>query len=43
MSLFSGQLTAIVQTSEEAGPIVFEAFADGLKGAILQVESKSEL
>ena len=39
MSLFSGQLTAIVQTSEEAGPIVFEAFVDGLKGAILQLES----
>ena len=39
MSLFSGQLTAIVQTSEEAGPIVFEAMAEGVKGAILQVES----
>ena len=39
MSLFSGQLTAIVQSAEEPGTIVFEALADGLKGAILQVET----
>ena len=39
MSLFSGQLTAIVHSAEEPGTIVFEALADGLKGAILQVET----
>lgn len=40
MKLFNGQLTAIVQTNEEAGKIVFEAVAKGVKGAKIQLESK---
>lgn len=40
MSLFSGQLTAIVQTLEESGAIYFEASAPGVKGASLQLISE---
>ena len=39
MPVFSGQLTAIVQTSEESGEIVFEARAKGLKTARLKLYS----
>lgn len=39
MPVFSGQLTAIVQTSEESGEIVFEACAKGLKTAQLKLHS----
>lgn len=42
MKLFSGQLTAIVQTAEEAGVILFEAQADGVKSALLQLNSQEE-
>lgn len=42
MKLFSGQLTAIVQTAEEAGVIIFEAQADGVKSALLQLNSQEE-
>lgn len=42
MKLFSGQLTAIVQTAEEAGAILFEAQADGVKSALLQLNSQEE-
>lgn len=40
MRLFSGALTAIIQSSEESGKIVFEAYAKGVKPAkiILNVE-----
>lgn len=40
MTLFSGVLTAIIQSSEESGKIVFEAYAKGVKPAkiILNVE-----
>ena len=39
-TLFSGALTAIIQSSEESGKIVFEAYAKGVKPAkiILNVE-----
>ena len=40
MKLFSGQLTAIVQTTEEAGKIVFEASASGVKGATIELKSE---
>ena len=40
MPLFSGMLTAIVQSSEKAGNIQFEATAKGVKGAVLKLESK---
>ena len=42
MKLFSGQLTAIVQTAEEAGAILFEAQADGVKSALLHLNSQEE-
>ena len=42
MKLFSGQLTAMVQTAEEAGAILFEAQADGVKSALLQLNSQEE-
>ena len=42
MSLFSGQLSAIVQTSEKAGVIEFEASAPGVKGAIIQLSSQAQ-
>ena len=37
MSLFSGAATAIVQTSDNAGDIVFEAKAKGVKPAKLTI------
>ena len=37
MKLFSGQLTAIVQAEEEAGEIVFEASAPGVKSAKIRI------
>jgi len=40
MPVFSGQLTAIVQSAEQAGEIVFEAKAKGVKGAKLVLTSK---
>ncbi len=40
MPVFSGQLTAIVQSAELAGEIVFEAKAKGVKGAKLVLTSK---
>lgn len=40
MTLFSGQLTAIVQAGEKAGDITFEASAKGVKKAKLVLRSK---
>lgn len=40
MPLFSGMLTAIVQSGENPGAITFEATAKGVKGATLKLESK---
>lgn len=40
MKLFSGQLTAIVQTTEEAGGIYLEASADGVESATIQLMSE---
>lgn len=40
MPLFSGALTAIVQSSDKAGNIIFEATAKGLKSAKLLIKSK---
>ena len=40
MKLFSGQLTAIVQSGEQEGEIVFEATADGVKGAKLIIYTR---
>jgi len=40
MPAFSGQLTSIVQATEEEGKIVFEAKAKGLKSAIIEIEVK---
>ena len=40
MKLFSGQLTAIVQTTKEAGSITFEASALGVKSAKIELISK---
>ena len=40
MPLFSGMLTAIVQTGEKAGEITFEATAKGVTGATLKLQSK---
>lgn len=40
MPLFSGMLTAIVQSGDKPGTIVFEASAKGVKGASLKLESK---
>lgn len=40
MSLFSGQLTAIVQTAEQPGTIYFEASAPGVKSAKLELISE---
>ena len=39
MKLFSGQLTAIVQSADEPGEIVFEASAPGVRGAKLVLKS----
>ena len=40
MKLFSGQLTAIVQSAEEAGTITFEASAPGVKSAKLTLKAE---
>ena len=40
MKVFSGMMTAIIQTTDKAGAIVLEATGSGLKKAILAVESK---
>lgn len=40
MKLFSGQLTAIVQTGEQPGTIYFEASSPGVKEATLELISK---
>lgn len=40
MKLFAGQLTAIVQSTDEAGPIIFEASAPGVKKATLELISE---
>ncbi len=40
MDLFSGAATAIVQTSDKPGRIVFEATSKGLKGAKLELTTK---
>lgn len=40
MKLFSGQLTAIVQTSENPGTIYFEASAPGVKNATIELISQ---
>ena len=40
MKLFSGQLTAIVQSAEEAGTITFEASAPGVKSAKLILKAE---
>lgn len=40
MKLFSGQLTALVQSSETPGTITFEASAKGLKTGVLKIETK---
>lgn len=42
MSAFSGQLTAIVQSGEQPGTLVFEAKAKGVKGARLQLTVAAE-
>ena len=40
MKLFSGQLTAIVQASENGGKIIFTATADGVKPASIEISAK---
>ena len=40
MSLFKGQLTAIVQTEETPGVIVFEASAPGVKSSKIELISE---
>ncbi|MDG5799625.1 beta-galactosidase GalB [Marinilabiliaceae bacterium ANBcel2] len=40
MPLFSGQLTAIVQSAKEAGVIKFTAEAEGVKSATIKIETK---
>jgi len=40
MKLFSGQLTALVQSSEKTGTIVFEASSTGVKGARIEITTK---
>lgn len=40
MHLFNGQLTAIVQSSETPGKMVFEARAKGLKAGLLEIETQ---
>lgn len=38
MHLFNGQLTAIAQAGEEDGKLVFEAKANGLKSAMMEID-----
>ena len=40
MKLFSGQLTALAQSSESPGTLTFEASAKGVKGAKIQISTK---
>ncbi|GIM61663.1 beta-galactosidase [Capnocytophaga canis] len=40
MHLFNGKLVAIVQSSEKAGEITFEAKSKGLKTAVIKVKTK---
>jgi len=40
MKLFSGQLTALVQSAETPGIITFEASAKGIKTGVLQLKSE---
>ena len=40
MKVFSGMMTAIVQSTEKAGKITLEAAAKGLKKGTLVIESK---
>lgn len=40
MKLFSGQLTAIVQTEETPGTIYFEASSPGVKSARIELISR---
>ncbi len=40
--LFSGQLTALVESGKEAGKIVFTASAKGLKSASITIESQAK-
>lgn len=40
MHMFNGQLTVILQSSETEGEIVFEATAQGLKNAVLEIKVK---
>ncbi|WP_229127659.1 beta-galactosidase GalB [Bacteroides nordii] len=40
MKVFSGMMTAVIQTTDKAGAIVLEATGSGLKKATLTVESK---
>ena len=42
MPLFSGMLTAIVQSGDEAGEIIFEAKAKGVKSAKLKVTTEAK-
>jgi hypothetical protein len=40
MSLFAGELTAIVQTTEKPGKIVFETATSGIRGAVLELRGE---
>lgn len=40
MKLFSGQLTAIVQSSEKSGKIIFKASAKGVKNGRIEIKTK---
>ncbi|CEN44710.1 DUF4982 domain-containing protein [Capnocytophaga canis] len=40
MHLFNGKLVAIVQSSQKAGEIIFEAKSKGLKTAVIKVKTK---
>lgn len=40
MKLFSGQLTAIVESGEKPGEIIFQATAPGVKGATLRLKAE---
>ncbi|GAB6007793.1 glycoside hydrolase family 2 TIM barrel-domain containing protein [Dysgonomonas reticulitermitis] len=40
MPVFYGQLTAIVQAAEESGSLIFEAKAQGVKNAVIEIDVK---
>ncbi|MEG1998958.1 MAG: hypothetical protein RR015_02980, partial [Bacteroidales bacterium] len=40
MKLFSGMMTAVVQSTEKTGKIILEASGKGLKRAVLNINSK---